>query len=65
MAAIFGGGGKAAARAAEMSRKSQEVANNRQLAATAEKDARTDATRKVPRGRRLYSTEASQKSNLS
>lgn len=57
--------GKAAKQAAEQSRRAQEIANNRQLAASQEGDSRTAATRRVPRGRKLYTTDASQKSNLS
>lgn len=57
--------GKAARQAAEASRRSQEIANNRQLAASQEADTRNDATRRIPRGKRLYQTDAAQKANLS
>lgn len=58
-------GGKDARSAAEAQRRSQEVANNRQLAASQQQDALTGSTRRMPRGRKLYSTDAAQKSNLS
>lgn len=57
--------GKDARRAAEASRRSQEIANNRQLSVSQAEETRVGSTRRVPRGRRLYSTDAAQKSNLS
>ncbi|MGL4490524.1 MAG: hypothetical protein ACRCU5_13890 [Rhizobiaceae bacterium] len=57
--------GKDAKIAAERQRREQTVANNRQLAASQETDARAGTSRRVPRGRKLYSTDAAQKSNLS
>lgn len=65
MASILGGESKAAAAAAAQQRALQKVANDRQLAASASADQNTGATRRNPRGRRLYTTDASQKSDLS
>lgn len=63
MTQLLTGGG--AGKAAEKQRRMQEIANNRQLAASQSADARSGATRRMPRGRRLYTTDAAQKSNLS
>jgi len=66
MAKLLGGGGdNGAAAAAEQSRKLQQVANDRQLASSAQADERTGTSRRNPRGRRLFTTDASQKSDLS
>ena len=50
---LFGGGDKAATRAAEQAKALQAVANDRQLAALNADDTRTNASRRAPRGRRL------------
>jgi hypothetical protein len=66
MAQILGGGNNgAAAAAAAQQRKLQQVANDRQLAASAEADQRAGTMRKNPRGRRLFVADASQKADLS
>lgn len=65
MAQILGGGNKGAAAAAAQQRRLQQVANDRQLAASSEADQRAGATRKNPRGRRLFVSDASQKADLS
>lgn len=68
MGAILGGGKKQAAAAAAASarqRELQKVANDRQLSASAAEDQGSGATRRNPRGRRLFTTEAAQKSDLS
>jgi hypothetical protein len=57
--------GKAARKAAEQQRREQAVANDRQLAALANDSADTGATRRNPRGRRLFVADASQKTDLS
>ncbi len=62
---LFGGGNSEAKKAAEVSRQQQEVANQRQLAEIARNDQRTGATRRNPRGRRLFVSDAAQKSDLS
>lgn len=64
MGAIFGGGGKAR-RAAEESRRQQAIANDRQLAALQESEQKSGATRRNPRGRRLFTSNAGQKTDLS
>lgn len=64
MTAIFGGN-SASRRAAEQSRRQQEVAQNAQLAELNRQDERTGASRRNPRGRRLFVSDATQKSNLS
>ena len=52
---IFGGGqDKAAQKAAETSRQLQSVANDRQLAEANKNDTAIGATRRAPRGRRLF-----------
>lgn len=63
MAAILGGGG--AKKAAEEARAQQRVANDRSLAELRANDARTGASRRNPRGRRLFMSDASQKKDLS
>lgn len=66
MAGLFGGGGNSEARkAAEDSRRAQQVANDRQMAELRAQDQRTGANRRNPRGRRLFVSDAAQKSNLS
>ncbi|OBQ59580.1 hypothetical protein EFV37_22120 [Mesorhizobium loti] len=57
--------GKAARKAAEEQKASQAVANDRQLAELRQQDASTDATRRNPRGRRLFVADAASKANLS
>lgn len=64
MGAILGGG-SAAKREAEKSRQLQAIANDRQLAALQEQEQRTGATRRNPRGRRLFVSDASAKTDLS
>ena len=52
---LFGGGeNKAAKRQAEQSRQLQQVANDRQLAEANRNDAAIGASRRAPRGRRLF-----------
>lgn len=63
MATLFGGGG--AKKAAEQSRRAQQIANDRQLEALNAQEERTGATRRNPRGRRLFVSDAAQKSDLS
>lgn len=65
MASILGGGGGAAKRAAEESRKMQQVANDRQLAEMRNQENRDTTTRRNPRGRRLFVSNAAEKTNLS
>ncbi len=57
--------GKAARQAAEQQRADQAVANDRQLAAMAADDKDNGGSRRNPRGRRLFVSDASQKSDLS
>lgn len=64
MGALFGGNDEAR-KAAERARREQQVANDRQLAAMQQQEGETGATRRNPRGRRLFVSDASQKSNLS
>lgn len=65
MAKLLGGGSGDAKRAAEQQRREQQVANDRQLAELRAADSRSGATRRNPRGRRLFVTDAAQKSDLS
>lgn len=58
MKALMGGSNKAAAQA----RQEQKVANDRQLAELKSQEQRSGATRRNPRGRRLFMND--QKSNL-
>jgi hypothetical protein len=51
---LFGGGDKSAQREADKSRQLQQVANDRQLSEVNRNDAAIAATRKTPRGRRLF-----------
>lgn len=48
------GGGDAAKKAAEASRATQQVANDRQLASLARDEAKASVSRRAPRGRRLF-----------
>lgn len=64
MGSLLGGGGEAKA-AAERARREQQIANDRQLASQAQADQTTGATRRNPRGRRLFVADAASKSNLS
>lgn len=64
MGEILGGGNKEAKRAAEKSAALQSIANDRQLASLQADDAREAVTRKVPRGRKLFSDDTSAKSTL-
>lgn len=57
--------GAAARKAAAEQRAQQAVANDRQLAALAADDQRANVTRRNPRGRRLFVTDAAQKTDLS
>ncbi len=64
MGSIFGGrGNEEAKRAARDSRLAQQIANDRQLAEVKADEQRSGATRRNPRGRRLFTDDA--KSNLS
>ncbi|MBS9720045.1 hypothetical protein JYU29_05000 [Tianweitania sp. BSSL-BM11] len=65
MASIMGGGSGAAKAAAEKSRRVQQVANDRQLAALQSSNEDAGATRKTPRGRRLFVSDPGQKTDLS
>lgn len=57
--------GKEARRAQEESRRIQAVANDRQLSSLAAESARSGATRRNPRGRRLFVSDAANKTDLS
>lgn len=57
--------GKAARQAAAQQRAQQQVANDRQLAALGADDQKSGGSRRNPRGRRLFVSDASQKSDLS
>lgn len=59
------GGGDDAKKAAEQARRDQAVANDRQLAALQQADSRSGATRRNPRGRRLFTADAAAKTDLS
>ena len=61
MSAMFGGAAKEARKAQEQ----QRVANDRQLAALNEQDKRAGISRRNPRGRRLFMSNAAEKTNLS
>ncbi len=60
MTALFGGGAR---KAAEESKAAQRIANDRQLAELNRNDQRTGASRRNPRGRRLFVGD--DKTNLS
>lgn len=64
MTAVLGGGNDSK-KAAEEARKQQQIAADRQLAELRASEQRAGATRRNPRGRRLFVADASQKSNLS
>ncbi|GCA49295.1 hypothetical protein KGO5_01738 [Sinorhizobium sp. KGO-5] len=51
---LFGGGDNGAKQEAEKSRQLQQVANDRQLAELNRNDKAVAATRRAPRGRRLF-----------
>lgn len=51
---LFGGSDKSARREAEKSRQLQQVANDRQLAEANRNNQAVAATRRAPRGRRLF-----------
>ncbi len=51
---LFGGGDNSAKKEAEKSRQLQRVANDRQLAEANRNSTAIGATRKAPRGRRLF-----------
>lgn len=61
---LFGGGGAAKKAAAEQ-KAQQAVANDRQLAELRNADANSGATRRNPRGRKLFVTDAASKADLS
>lgn len=63
MGALLGGNDEAK-KAAEEARRAQSIANDRQLASQAAAESRTGATRRNPRGRRLFVADAASKSNL-
>ena len=54
MANLFGGGNSEAKKAAAESRQAQQIANDRQMAELRAQDDRTAASRRNPRGRRLF-----------
>lgn len=55
MTSLFtGGGSDDAAKAAELSRREQQIANDRQLASLSQQDSDTTVRRRAPRGRRLF-----------
>lgn len=62
MSAILGGGAK---KAAQEAKAQQAVANDRALAELRAQDHRSGASRRNPRGRRLFMQDASQKKDLS
>lgn len=62
---LLTGGSSAARKAAEQSAAAQKVANDRQLAELRANEQKTSATRRNPRGRRLFVSDATQKSDLS
>ena len=64
MGALFGGGGAAERQAAE-SRKMQQVANDRQLSELRGQENRDTTSRRNPRGRKLFVSNAAEKTNLS
>lgn len=57
--------GNDSAKKAEEQRRAQQVANDRQLAELRANEERTGASRRNPRGRRLFVADAAQKSDLS
>lgn len=63
MKSLFGN--DSAKKAAEEQRRAQQVANDRQLAELRANEERTGASRRNPRGRRLFVADAAQKSDLS
>jgi len=65
MGALFGSGSGEQKAAAERARREQQIANDRQLATQAAAEQRTGASRRNPRGRRLFVADAASKSNLS
>ena len=62
MSGFFGGGVK---KAAQEARAQAAVSNDRALAELRAQDARSGASRRNPRGRRLFTQDASQKKDLS
>ncbi|TDR35701.1 hypothetical protein [Aquamicrobium defluvii] len=58
-------GNNAAKKAAEEQKRQQQIANDRQLAELRANEERTGASRRNPRGRRLFVADAAQKSDLS
>lgn len=58
-------GGNAAQRQAEKSRELQRVANDRQAAELRLQEQRDGASRRSPRGRRLFTSSPEDKTNLS
>lgn len=65
MGSIFGGKNNTAQKEAEKSRQLQQIANDRQLAAMQAQEQDTTTTRKAVRGRKLFSDDGGEKSNLS
>lgn len=63
---LFGGGAAAAAKkAAEQQKAQQQVANDRQLAELRSAEANSGATRRNPRGRKLFVSDPASKADLS
>lgn len=58
-------GNNAAKKAAEDQKRQQQIANDRQLAELRANEERSGASRRNPRGRRLFVADAAQKSDLS
>lgn len=58
------GGNDEAKKAAERARREQQIANDRQLASQAQQESKTGATRRNPRGRRLFVADAASKGTL-
>jgi hypothetical protein len=58
------GGNDDAKKAAEEARRAQAIANDRQLATQAAQEGKTGATRRNPRGRRLFAANAAEKGTL-
>lgn len=64
MGSLFGDNDEAK-REAERARRAAAIANDRQLATQQAEEGKTGATRRNPRGRRLFAANAADKSSLS
>ncbi len=54
MTSLFTGGSSASTEAADLARREQQIANDRQLAQLTQQDSDTTVRRRAPRGRRLF-----------